>query len=219
MILSQMVDGEELHPSGKYLALPRSPTVMKRTSNFQSTIRTNYQELANLLATKKQYIMKNTRKAGKTGRIIAAGAAVGALTAATYTLVGPDGKKNRQAVAEKARDMREAVAARLSEAKTITKSAYDKIVSEVGDAFAKSKDKNVAEVRAEVKRLKDQWTDLAKSSAKAVGRQAKNSARTAAKTAKKAVKKTAKRATKAKAKPAAVAKSRKAKPKSRKATK
>ncbi len=92
-----------------------------------------------------------------TGKVVAIGAGVAALSVAGYLLLGPDGKKNRKAVKAWTIKMKAEVAEKVEDLKEITLPVYEKIVDEVSDKYNKIKNIDPKQVKAEVASLKKQW--------------------------------------------------------------
>ncbi len=118
---------------------------------------------------------KNTKKGISTGSVVAIGAGVAALAAASYYFFGPQGQKHRKTAKGWMLKMKAEIVEKMEGAKEMTQSAYDTIVDTVAAKYNK-----YPEAAAMVNLLKKQWKGIASST----------------KTGKKAVKKTVAKAVK-----------------------
>ncbi len=125
---------------------------------------------------------KDNKKGGMSaGGMVAIGASVAALAAASYYFFGPEGQKHRKTAKGWMLKMKAEVVEKIEGAKEVTQSAYDTIVDTVAKKYAQN-----PEIGMMVDMLKKQWKGISKSSAP--------KAKSAAKKASKAVKKVAKKA-------------------------
>lgn len=127
--------------------------------------------------------MKNNKKGGMSaGKVMAIGAGVAALAAASYYFFGPEGKKNQKKMKGWMIKMKGEIVEKMEGAKEVTEAAYHKIVDTVASKYLKGA--SAAEAKMYVDMLKKQWKGIAASFAQKK------------KTAKKAVKKAVKTGTK-----------------------
>lgn len=145
------------------------------------------------MATKNKTAKKN--EGSSTGTVVAVGAGVIALAAASYFFFGPEGKKNRHNLKGWMVKMKGEVIEKMEDAKDLTEAAYEKIVDTVAAKYAKVGKVSEQEIRLFASLLKQQWQGILKSHNKAAA--VKKAATTVAKTVKKeAKKKVAKKTTK-----------------------
>lgn len=133
-----------------------------------------------------------------TGTVVAVGAGVIALAAASYFFFGPEGKKNRDSLKGWMVKMKGEVIEKMEDAKDMTEAAYEKIVDAVASKYAKAGRVSEQEIRLFAGLLKQQWKGILKSHHKvaAVKKAAKTVAKTVKTEAKKAAKPAAKKAVK-----------------------
>lgn len=131
---------------------------------------------------------KQTKKneGSSTGTVMAVGAGVVALAAASYFFFGPEGKKNRNNLKGWMVKMKGEVIEKMEDAKEMTEAAYEKIVDTIAAKYAKAGKVSEAEIRLFAGLLKEQWKGIVKSHNKAAA--VKKAAKTVAKTVKKEVK-------------------------------
>jgi hypothetical protein len=131
---------------------------------------------------------KQTKKdeGTSTGTVVAVGAGVVALAAASYFFFGPEGKKNRNNLKGWMVKMKGEVIEKMEDAKEMTEAAYERIVDSVAAKYAKAGKISEAEIRLFAGLLKQQWKGIVKSHNKIAA------VKTATKTVAKAVKKEAK---------------------------
>ncbi len=125
------------------------------------------------------------KKGMSTGNVVALGATVAALAAATYYFFGPEGKKNRTTAKGWMIKMKGEIVDKLEDAKEVTEAVYHKIVDTVAQKYMKGSKMAGPEVEAFVTMLKRQWKDIAKS----VSTKGKQTATKAKKAVKKTVSK------------------------------
>jgi len=107
---------------------------------------------------------KVNKKGLSAGAVVGIGAGVAALSAASYILFGPKGKKNRKVIKGWAVKMKGEVIEKLEDAKEITEPVYHNIVDTVKEKYAKVKNidqKDIDEVALEIKK---HWKSLVKDS-------------------------------------------------------
>ncbi len=112
---------------------------------------------------------KQTKKheGSSTGTVVAVGAGVIALAAASYFFFGPEGKKNRNSLKGWMVKMKGEVIEKMEDAKDMTEAAYEKIVDSVAAKYAKAGKVSEAEIRMFAALLKQQWAGIVKSHHKA----------------------------------------------------
>ena len=97
------------------------------------------------------------------GTVVAVGAGVIALAAASYFFFGPEGKKNRNSLKGWMVKMKGEVIEKLEESKDMSEAAYEKIVDTVATKYAKAGKISEAEIRLFAGLLKQQWKGIVKS--------------------------------------------------------
>jgi len=136
---------------------------------------------------------KQTKKdEGSTGTVVAVGAGVIALAAASYFFFGPEGKKNRNNLKGWMVKMKGEVIEKMEDAKDMSEAAYEKIVDAVAAKYAKAGKISEAEIRLFAGILKQQWKGIVQSHHKAAA--VKKAVKTVAKKVKTETKKVVKKA-------------------------
>ncbi len=106
--------------------------------------------------------MAAQKKTGaNTGKAIAVGAGIVALSAAAYLLFGPEGKKHRKDLKSWMVRMKADVMDKMEKAKELSKPVYENIVDQVKEKYAKMKDMDMASLEKEVRELKKNWHAVA----------------------------------------------------------
>jgi len=101
---------------------------------------------------KKQATKKNT-----TGKVLAVGAGIAALSAAAYVLFGPDAKKNRKKISGWATKMKGEIIEKFEKMQDVTEPIYNKVIDDVSKKYAKSKTITEEEIKRVVSELKKHW--------------------------------------------------------------
>lgn len=102
---------------------------------------------------------KDTKKKGiSTGSVVAIGAGVAALAAASYYFFGPEGQKHRKTAKGWMLKMKAEVVEKMEKAKEMSQSVYDSIVDSVAKKYVKN-----PEVGMMVDMLKKQWKGISSS--------------------------------------------------------
>ncbi len=127
------------------------------------------------------------------GKVVAIGAGVAAMAAASYYFFGPSGKQNRKDLKGWMIKMKGEIVDKMEDAQDVTEAVYHKIVDTVAAGYLKGGKAGAAEVGAFVDLLKKQWKAISKTTASKVKTKAKKVAK---KTAKKVLKKVAKKTSK-----------------------
>ncbi len=132
---------------------------------------------------------KQTKKndGTSTGTVVAVGAGVVALAAASYFFFGPEGKNNRDKLQGWMIKMKGEIIEKMEGAEEMTEAAYERIVDTVAAKYAKAGKISEQEIRIFANLLKQQWKGIVKSHNKTVA--VKKAAKTVASAAKKEVKK------------------------------
>ena len=133
--------------------------------------------------------MDNKQTKLPSGKMLALGASVAALGAATYYFFGPEGKKHQKNFQGWMIKMKADIIEKIEDAGEVTEPIYDKIVDEVAMAYSKTGKISKEDIMPYADILKRQWKHIVKATKSPAKR-----ATAAKKTAKKAVKKTAKKA-------------------------
>lgn len=105
---------------------------------------------------------KNTTAGMSKGKIVAIGASMAALAAASYYFFGPNGKKNRTAAKGWMIKMKGEIVDKMEDAKEVTQDVYNAIVDKVAAGYAKNA-KAHPELALYVETLKKQWKGIAAS--------------------------------------------------------
>ncbi|MDD5083400.1 MAG: hypothetical protein PHT88_00485 [Candidatus Moranbacteria bacterium] len=134
------------------------------------------------------------QKGGVVGKIVALGASVAALGAATYYFFGPEGKKHQKNFKGWMIKMKADIIEKIESAEDVTEAIYHKIIDEVADAYVKAGKVSKEDVILYADILKKQWKQIVKSTKKPV----KRAVKTVKAPVERAVKKIAKKVTKKK---------------------
>lgn len=126
-------------------------------------------------------VQKKT-KGSDTGKAIAVGAGIAALSVAAYMLFGPNGKKNQKSIKGWAIRMKGEIIEKLEAVKDVTAPVYERVVSEVAAKYAKLKNVDAQDLEAEVVNLKKHWKALVKTTVKKGSKKVVKKATTAKKT-------------------------------------
>lgn len=121
------------------------------------------------------------------GKVMAIGAGVAALAAASYYFFGPEGKKNQKKMKGWMIKMKGEIVEKMEGAKEVTEAAYHKIVDTVASKYLKGA--TAEEAKMYVDMLKKQWKGISASFApkkKTVKKAVKTAVKKAAKPARKA---------------------------------
>ncbi len=106
---------------------------------------------------------QNKEKKGNvsTGKMVAIGAGVAALAAASYYFFGPEGKKNQKKMKGWMIKMKGEIVEKMEGAKEVTEDAYHKIIDAVAAKYLKGATADEAKMYVDV--LKKQWKGIASS--------------------------------------------------------
>jgi hypothetical protein len=115
------------------------------------------------------------------GKIVALGASVTALGAATYYFFGPEGKKHQKNFKGWMIKMKADIVEKIEDAGEVTETVYHKIIDEVSDAYAKTGKVSKEEIAVYADLLKKQWVGVVKSTKKPVERIVKEAIKKVAK--------------------------------------
>lgn len=110
--------------------------------------------------TAKKAVSKKVKSGFVKKHVLAIGAGVAALGAATYYFFGPKGKKHQKDFKDWMIHMEKDVMVKFKRTEKLTKTAYNKVVDEVAKAYAKNGKPEVARF---AKKLKSQWKHVEKS--------------------------------------------------------
>ncbi len=107
---------------------------------------------------------KQTKKneGSSTGTVVAVGAGMVALAAASYFFFGPEGKKNRNSLKGWMVKMKGEIIEKMEGAEEMSEAAYEKIVDAVAAKYAKAGKVSEAEIRLFADVLKQQWKGIVK---------------------------------------------------------
>ena len=130
---------------------------------------------------------------GVVGKIVALGASVAALGAATYYFFGPEGKKHQKNFKGWMIKMKADVIEKIEDAGEVTEKVYHKIIDEVAAAYAKTGKVSKEEIALYADVLKKQWGNVVKSTKKPVKRAVKTVKAPVERAVKKIAKKVAKK--------------------------
>lgn len=104
----------------------------------------------------------NNKKEGvSAGKVMAIGAGVAALAAASYYFFGPEGKKNQKKMKGWMIKMKGEVIEKMENAKEVTEAAYHQIIDTVAQKYLKGVTGEEARMYVDV--LKKQWKGIAAS--------------------------------------------------------
>jgi hypothetical protein len=126
---------------------------------------------------------------GVVGKIVALGASVAALGAATYYFFGPEGKKHQKNFKGWMIKMKADIVEKIEDAGEVTEKVYHKIIDEVSAAYAKTGKVSKEEIALYADVLKKQWSNVVKSTKKPIKRVVKKATKTVAVVKKVATKK------------------------------
>ncbi len=130
---------------------------------------------------------------GTVGKMVALGASVAALGAATYYFFGPEGKKHQKNFKGWMIKMKADIVEKIEEAGEVTEAVYHKIIDEVSAAYVKTGKVSKEEIAVYAELLKKQWGSVVKSTKKPVKRAVKKVKAPIEHIAKKIAKKVAKK--------------------------
>lgn len=147
---------------------------------------------------KAKHTSEKKNEGTSTGTVVAVGAGVIALAAASYFFFGPEGKKNRNNLRGWMVKMKGEIIEKMEGAKEMTEAAYEKLVDAVAMKYAKTGKISEQEIRLFASVLKQQWKGIVKAHNKtaAVTKAAKTIAKTVKNEVKAQSKKPAKKAVK-----------------------
>jgi gas vesicle protein len=130
---------------------------------------------------------------GVVGKLVALGASVAALGAATYYFFGPEGKKHQKNFKGWMIKMKADIVEKIEDAGEVTETVYHKIIDEVSAAYAKTGKVSKEEIALYADVLKKQWSNVVKSTKKPVKRAVKTVKAPIERAVKKIAKKVAKK--------------------------
>lgn len=113
-------------------------------------------------------IKKQATNKNSTGKVLAVGAGIAALSAAAYILFGPDAKKNRKKISGWATKMKGEIIEKFEKMQDVTEPIYNKVIDDVSKKYAKSKDIAAEELGGVVGELKKHWKTMNKGAKKKV---------------------------------------------------
>jgi len=105
----------------------------------------------------------NTHGGMSAGKVVAIGAGVAALAAASYYFFGPEGQKNRKSIKGWMIKMKGEIVDKMEDAQEVTEAVYHQIVDTVAANYLKGGKAASSEVAAFVNVLKKQWRGISKS--------------------------------------------------------
>ena len=110
--------------------------------------------------------MKKTIKEGMSkGKMAAIGggvAALGAISAGAYYLLGPDAKVHQKKALALLSKMKKQVASEVKKAKSITVPIYNKTIDTVSKTYSTQYKAHSKDIQALAKKLKSEWKEVAK---------------------------------------------------------
>lgn len=113
----------------------------------------------------------NKKNEGMVGKVVALGAGIAALGAASYYFFGPKGKAHRAELKGWMLKMKAEIVEKLEDSKEVTEEAYTKIIDTISAKYAKAGKVDTTELEAYVAKLKKGWKEISgqkKKSAKKV---------------------------------------------------
>lgn len=105
---------------------------------------------------------KNTKKGMSAKTAVGVGVGIAAISAATYLLFGPNGKKNQKMIKGWAVKMKGEIIEEFEKAKELTEPVYHNIVDKVKAKYSKIKGMDSQELEAVVNEIKKHWKGIQK---------------------------------------------------------
>lgn len=108
----------------------------------------------------------SAKKGMSKGKMVAVGAGVAALSAGAYYLMGPHSKKHQKKASMLMNKMRKEVMQKVVKAKSMSKPLYHNAVDTLAKEYTKEYKTHGNEIKAIARKLKGEWTSVAKKVAK-----------------------------------------------------
>lgn len=125
----------------------------------------------------------NKKQDGVVGKVVAIGAGIAALGAASYYFFGPKGKAHRDQLKGWMLKMKAEIVEKLEESKEVTEEAYMKIIDVVSAKYAKLGKIDGQELSSYVAKLKKGWKEISGQKKKVAKKAVKKAVKTAVKKA------------------------------------
>ena len=104
-----------------------------------------------------------TQKSGsKAGKMAAVGAGIAAISAATYLLLGKDGKRNQKNLRGWMLKMKGEVLEKIENMQEVSSETFENIVNDVSSKYKSLSHVDAKDLEKEVKALHKNWKELAK---------------------------------------------------------
>lgn len=105
---------------------------------------------------------KSVKKGVSAKTVVGLGVGIAALSAATYLLFGPNGKKNQKMIKGWAVKMKGEIIEEFEKAKELTEPVYHNIVDKIKAKYSKIKGMDTQELEAVVNEIKKHWKGIQK---------------------------------------------------------
>lgn len=102
----------------------------------------------------------NKKQDSVVGKVVAIGAGIAALGAASYYFFGPKGKAHRDQLKGWMLKMKAEIVEKLEDSKEVTEEAYTKIIDSISAKYAKLGKVDTSELEAYVAKLKKGWKEI-----------------------------------------------------------
>lgn len=105
---------------------------------------------------------KSVKKGMSAKTAVGLGVGIAAISAATYLLFGPNGKKNQKIIKGWAIKMKGEIIEEFEKAKELTEPVYHNIVDKIQSKYAKLKGINPEELKSTIAEIKKHWKGIQK---------------------------------------------------------
>lgn len=106
---------------------------------------------------------QTTKKKGMSAKtVVGLGVGIAALSAATYLLFGPNGKKNQKIIKGWTVKMKGEIIEEFEKAKELTEPIYHNIIDKIQNKYAKIKGIDQEELRGVIEEIKKHWKGIQK---------------------------------------------------------
>lgn len=103
---------------------------------------------------------KSAKKGVSAKTVVGLGVGIAALSAATYLLFGPNGKKNKKTIKGWTVKMKGEIIEEFEKAKELTEPVYHNIVDKIKAKYSKIKGMDAQELEAVVNEIKKHWKGI-----------------------------------------------------------
>lgn len=104
--------------------------------------------------------MNNKKDEKMVGKVVAIGAGIAALGAASYYFFGPKGKAHRAELKGWMLKMKAEIVEKLEDSKEVTEEAYKKIIDTISAKYAKAGKADTTELESYITKLKKGWKEI-----------------------------------------------------------